>query len=109
MGLSHPTGLHWQRHNADCDGFRERSAPFDPCAFARFAPPWLKERSFDTLKLTVRLANFVNYSQTSVLKLAVDYWWTLPLIPNVVYCLMPGAEREALIGARVKKNPASPV
>lgn len=30
---------------------------FDPCAFARSAPPWLSDRAFESLDLTVRISN----------------------------------------------------
>jgi hypothetical protein len=43
----------------------------DPCAFARAAPPWLAERTFASICLTVRVANvFVHMGVTKVGDLA---------------------------------------
>jgi hypothetical protein len=36
------------------------SARGDPCAFARAAPPWLSQREFRSMELTVRLTNVFN-------------------------------------------------
>jgi hypothetical protein len=35
----------------------------DPCAVARVAPPWLRERAFETMDLRVRIANVFHASQ----------------------------------------------
>ena len=43
----------------------------DPCTIARAAPPWLAERSFESMDVTVRVANvFVNQQISTVAELA---------------------------------------
>ena len=42
----------------------------DPCTIARAAPPWLAERSFESMDVTVRVANvFVNQQISTVVSL----------------------------------------
>jgi len=48
------------RHEAGLERFRHlitKTDRNDPCEFACAAPPWLAERTFDTMSLTVRITN----------------------------------------------------
>jgi hypothetical protein len=50
VGVRRTAGAHRFRHLIG-------DTQHDPCAFARAAPPWLAERSFDSMDLAVRVAN----------------------------------------------------
>ena len=62
-----PTTL---RHEVGLERFRyliSKTDRSDPCAIACAVPPWLAERAFDTMSLTVRLTNvFNNMGMTKV-------------------------------------------